>query len=96
MQTKPTKRAKGSVWKGEAGKKAKATQHVGCKSVSEKSQATLTRKNLFEKCTHQDYFVDVVKDRRMSQNGVQFLIRWRDFPSIKYDKWEPITNLPGW
>ena len=80
---------------GEAGKKAKATQHAGGKSVREKSKATRTSKNLFEKCTHQEYFVDVVKDRRMSKNGVEFLIGWSDFPNIKYDTWEPITNLPG-
>ena len=36
----PAKRAKGSVGEGEAGKKAKATQHAGGQSVSEKSQAT--------------------------------------------------------
>ncbi len=36
------KRAKGSVGEGEAGKKAKATQHAGGQSVSEKSQATRT------------------------------------------------------
>ena len=39
---KPTKRVKGSVGEGEAGKKAKATQHAGGQSVSEKSQATRT------------------------------------------------------
>jgi hypothetical protein len=38
----PEKRAKGSVAEGEAGKKAKATQHAGGQSVSEKSQATRT------------------------------------------------------
>ena len=36
----PAKRAKGSVGEGEAGKKTKATQHVGGQSVSEKSQTT--------------------------------------------------------
>ena len=45
----PTKRAKGTVGEGEAGKKAKVTQHVGGQSVSEKSQDTRTSKNLFEK-----------------------------------------------
>jgi len=40
----PTKRAKGSLREGEAGKKAKATKHAGGKSVSEKSQATRTSK----------------------------------------------------
>ncbi len=49
----PAKRAKGSVGQGhgEAGKKAKATHHVGGQSVSEKSQVTRTSKNLFEKST---------------------------------------------
>ena len=89
MPAKPTKRAKGSVREGEAGKKAKATQHAGGKSVSEKSQTTRTSKNLFEKCSQQEYFVDVRKDRRMSKNGVEFLIGWRDFSNIKYDTWEP-------
>ena len=74
MPAKPTKRAKGSLREGEAGKKAKATQHAGGTSVSEKSEDTRTSKNLFEKYTHQEYFVDVVKDRRMSKNGVEFLI----------------------
>ena len=46
-------------------------------------------------CTHQEYFFDVVKDRRRSKNGVEFLIGWSDFPNIKYDTWEPITNLQG-
>ena len=69
--------------------------NTGGKSVSEKSQTTRTSKHLFEKCTHQEYFVDVVKDRRMSKNGVEFLIGWRDFPNIKYDTWEPITIFPG-
>ena len=36
----PTKRVKGSVGEDESGKKAKATQHVGGQSVSEKSQDT--------------------------------------------------------
>ena len=74
MPAKPTKRAKGSVGEGETDKKANATQHAGGKSVSEKSQTTRTSKNLFEKYTHQEYFVDVVKDRRMSKNGVEFLV----------------------
>ncbi len=47
----PAKRAKGSVEEGEAGKKAKATQHAGGQSVSEKSQVTRTSKNLFENQT---------------------------------------------
>ena len=51
--------------------------------------------NLFEKYTHQEYFVDVVKDRRRSKNDVEFLIGWRDFPSNKYDTCDPITNFPG-
>ena len=40
MSVKPTKRPKGSVGEGEAGKKTKETQHVGGQSVSEKSQVT--------------------------------------------------------
>ena len=31
-------------------------------------------RTFFEKCTHQEYFVDVVKDKRMSKNGVEFLV----------------------
>ncbi len=41
MPAKPTKRAKGSVGEGKAGKKAKATQHAGGQSVSEKSQGVV-------------------------------------------------------
>ena len=37
IPSKQTKRAKGTVGDGEAGKKAKATQHAGGQSVSEKS-----------------------------------------------------------
>ncbi len=43
MPPKQTKRATGTVGEGAAGKKAKATQHAGGQSVSEKSQATRTR-----------------------------------------------------
>ena len=50
----PVKRTKGSVGEGEAGKKTKATQHAGGEYVSEKSQATRTSKNLFEKSNNQD------------------------------------------
>ncbi len=49
MPPKQTKRAKESVGEGEGGKKAKSTQHVGGQSVSEKSQATRTSKNVFAK-----------------------------------------------
>ena len=64
MPENPTKCGQESVREGEPGKKAKVTQDAGCKSVSEKSQTTCTRKNLFEKYIHQEYFIDVVKDRR--------------------------------
>ena len=67
IPAKPTKRVKGSVGECESGKKAKVTQDTGGKSVSEKSQTTHTSKNLFEKYTHQEHFVDAVKDRRMSK-----------------------------
>ena len=70
MPAKPTKCTKGFVREGEAGKKAKVTQHASGKSVSEKSEDTRNSKNLFEKYTHQQYFVDVVKDRWMSKNGL--------------------------
>ena len=83
-------------WGGETGKKAKATQYVGDQSVCEKSQVTWTSKNLFEKSNSKtQYFVREVKDRRMTKNGVEFLIGWRDFPHDKDDTWESITNLPG-
>ena len=51
MSGKPTKRAKGSVGEGEAGKKAKVTQHADGQSVSEKSQATRTSKNVLRNQT---------------------------------------------
>ena len=96
MSAKPTKRTKGSVGEGEAGKKAKATQHAGGQSVSEKSQVRRTSKNVFEKSNSKtQYFVHEVKGRRMTKYGVEFLIGWRDFPLDKDDTWEPITNLPG-
>ena len=96
MPPKQTKRATGTVGEGAAGKKAKATQHAGGQSVSEKSQATRTSKNVFEKSNSKtQYFVREVKGRRMTKNGVEFLIGWRDFPLDKDDTWEPITNLPG-
>ncbi len=64
--------------------------------MSEKSQTTRTSKNVFEKSNSQSlYFVREVKGRRMTTNGVEFLIGWRDFPLDKDDTWEPITNLPG-
>jgi len=48
---------KGSVGEGEADKKDNGTHHVGGKFVYEKSQTTRTRKNIFEKYAHQEYFV---------------------------------------
>ena len=55
--------------------------------MSEKSQATRTSKNPFEKsCSQQAYFVRVVQDRRTGQH---------DFPLDKDGTWEPTTNLPG-
>ena len=47
-------------------------------------------KNTYSKT---QYFVREVKGRRMTKNGVEFLIGWRDFPLDKDDTWEPITNL---
>ena len=82
--------------RGEAGKKAKTTQHAGGQSVCEKSQVTRTSKNLFEKSNSKtQYFVREVKGTRMTKNGVEFLIGWRDFPLDKDDTREPITYLPG-
>ncbi len=64
--------------------------------MSEKSHVTRTSNNLFEKSnTKTQFFVREVKDRRMTKNGVEFLIEWRDFPLDKNDTWGPITNLPG-
>ena len=75
IPAKPTKRVKGSVGKGEVGQKAKGTQHVGGQSVCEKSQVTRTSKNVFEKSNSKtQYFVREVKWRRMTKNGVEFLI----------------------
>jgi hypothetical protein len=76
------------VWErecGRAGKKAKTTPDAGGKSVSEKSQATRTSKNPFEKSSikQTEYFVRVVtKDKRTGKNGPLFLIGWRDFPLV--------------
>ena len=86
MPPKQTKRATGTVGEGAAGKKAKATQHAGGQSVSEKSQATRTCKNVFEKSNSKtQYFVREVKGRRMTKNGVEFQIGWSDFPLDKDD-----------
>ncbi len=75
MPPKQTKRATGTVKEGAACKKAKATQHVGGQSVSEKSQTTRTSKNFFEKSNSKtQYFVREVKGRRMTKNGVEFQI----------------------
>jgi hypothetical protein len=92
-----SKRGKGSVGGGEAGKKAKTTPDAGEKSVSEKSQATRTCRNPFEKSKSKqtEFFVREVKDKRMTKNGPEFLIGWRDFPLERDDTWEPISNLTG-
>ena len=92
-----SKRGKGSVGGGEAGKKAKTTPDAGEKSVSEKSQATRTCRNPFEKSKSKEteFFVREVKDKRMTKNGPEFLIGWRDFPLESDDTWEPISNLTG-
>ena len=75
MPPKQTKRATGTVGEGPSGKKAKVTQHVGGQSVSEKSQVTRTSKNVFEKSNSKTQsFVREVKGRRMTKNGVVFLI----------------------
>ena len=76
----PAKRAKGSVGEGQAGKKAKVTQHVGRQSVSEKSQTTRTSKNLFEKSNSKtQYFVREVKVRRMTTRMMD----------VDVDMWSP-------
>ncbi len=36
-----------------------------------------------------------VKDKRMTKNGPEFLIGWRDFPLERDDTWEPISDLTG-
>jgi hypothetical protein len=61
----------GSVGGDEAGKRAKTTPDAGGKSVSEKSQATRTCSNLFEKSESKqtEFFVREVKDKRMTKNG---------------------------
>ena len=54
-----------------AGKKAMTTPDTGGTSVSEKSQVMCTSKNPFEKsCSQQEYFVPVVKDRRIQGRKV--------------------------
>jgi hypothetical protein len=56
-------------------KKAKVTHHAGGQSVSEKSLVTRTCTNVFEKSNSKtQYFVREVKGRRMTKNGVEFLI----------------------
>ena len=83
--------------RGKVGKKAKTTPDAGEKSVSEKSQATCTCRNPFQrsKSKETEFFVREVKDKRITKNGPEFLIGWRDFPVEKDDTWEPITNLTG-
>ena len=79
MPPKQTKRTTGTSGEGASGKKAKTTQDAGGQSVSEKSQDTRVSKNVFEKSNSKiQYFVREVKDRRMTKNGVEFLIGWCD------------------
>ena len=80
----------GSVGGGEAGKKAKMSLDAGGKSVSEKSQATWPPGTPFR-----NKKVSRQSDKRMTKNGPEFLIGWRDFPLEKDDTWEPTTNLTG-
>ena len=58
-----------------------------------------TRQTLLAQCQKHKRLsrrmIDVVKDRRMSRNGVEFLIGLRDFPLHKDHTLEPITILPG-
>jgi hypothetical protein len=70
------KSEKGSVGGGEAGEKSKKTLDAGGKSVSEKSQATCTCRNPFEesKSKQTEFFVREGKDKRMTNNGPDFLI----------------------
>ena len=51
-------------------------ESVSEKSVSEKSQATRTCRNPFEKSKSKqtEFFVREVKDKRMTKNGPEFLI----------------------
>ncbi len=60
----------------EARKNAKVTPDAGGKSVSEKSQATHTCRNPFEKSKSKqtEFVVHKVKDKRMTKNGPEFLI----------------------
>ena len=78
------KRGKGSVGGGEAGKKAKTTPDAHCRNPFEKSKSKQT-----------EFFVREVKDKRMTKNGPEFLIGWRDFPLERDDTWEPTSNLTG-
>ena len=42
------------------------------------------------------YFVDVVKDKRRTENNnLEFLIGWHGFPGPKDDTWEPLAHLSG-
>ncbi len=61
------------------------------KSISEKSQGTAAlQEPLLEiKSKQTEFFVREVKDKRMTNNGPEFLIGWRDFPLEKDDTWEP-------
>ncbi len=80
-------RAKGSVGEGESGKKSKVTQHVGGQSVSEKSQAMRTSKNLFEKSNSKtQYFVRQVKGRQMTTRMMD----------VDVDMWSPrLSGMSG-
>jgi hypothetical protein len=42
-----------------------------------------------------EFFIREVKDKRMTKNGPEFLIGWRDFPLEKDDTWKPKTFLTG-
>ena len=66
------------------GKRPRRPRMRTCRNPFEKSKSKQT-----------EFFVREVKDKRMTKNGPEFLIGWRDFPLERDDTWEPISNLTG-
>ena len=73
------------VWEGvKQGKRPRRPRMRTCRNPFEKSKSKQT-----------EFFVREVKDKRMTKNGPEFLIGWRDFPLERDDTWEPTSNLTG-
>jgi hypothetical protein len=83
IPSKQTKRATGTVGQGVAAKKTKTTQHAGGQSVSEKSQAKRTSKNVFQKSNS--------PAKPLQTRGVSFLCHHPMNPSNAYTRVKQVS-----